>query len=175
MNHTCTFFILVATLFSLGCLHGGETDASNATLRIEVIYRSASCPTDNKQAHALWIDSPAELQRQWKNLHGHMLGGASSSTPEMDVGLEGFILVHMGQQRTGGYAIDLADPVVRVKDGFASISVDWVSPAMGDVVTQALTAPCILLKLKTGDFHAIQIIDQNGRVRATADVLMGTK
>lgn len=173
MKRLWMVLILTPTLFSFGCLQGGQIGATDATMKVEAIYHSTNCPSNQIEPHVLWIDSPSELQRLWKNLHRNRLGGSLSSMPEVDFSAQGIVVVHMGQQTTGGYAIELADSMCHIKNEIASVTINWKSPASGAAVIQMITAPCILLKLQKGDFHSIQVIDQNGRLRATVDIPMG--
>lgn len=171
MEHLRTVLILASTLFfPFGCLNGGSPGATDATVAIQAMHRTSFCPSNPIEPHALWIDSPAGLQQLWENMHRLSLGGQSANMPEVDFGIDGLLMVHMGQQRTGGYAIELADPKGRVKNGIVSVTVAWISPAPDAVVTQMITAPCILLKLQKRDFSSIQVIDQHGRVRVSVDV-----
>jgi hypothetical protein len=162
--------IWASTLFSVACLQGGPIGATDATVEVEAIYHATQCPSTPIEPHGSWIDSPVGLGQLWNHLHRLSLGGRSLASPEVDFSVDGLLLVHMGQQRTGGYAIELADPIAQVKDGIASVLVDWITPLPDTVVTQMITAPCILLKLQKSDFSSIQVIDQDGRVRVVVDV-----
>jgi hypothetical protein len=74
----------------------------------------------------------------------------------------------MGIQKSGGYSLDLAEEASTVKDKTATIHVSWIQPEEGAFVTQALTSPCLLLKIEKGDYHTIQVKDQFGNIRITS-------
>ncbi len=164
MKHVwAVVFTLILMLLASGCRHHDSMGAK--VFVVESVYRATHCLSNSIEAHALWVDSLAELQRLWENRYRSRLGGSPLAIPEVDFNTQGLLWIHMGQQSTGGYALALADPICRVKNEIASVSVNWISPASDAMVTQVITSPCILLKLPKGPFHSIQVIDQDGRVR----------
>lgn len=172
MKRVWVILILAAFIFSFGCVSGGGPGVADDGIAVEAIYQSTTCLPSQIESKAVWIGSHFEFQRLWDNLHRHRLKGSGPTMPEVDFSDRGILVIHMGRQPTGGYAIELADPMGRVKNGIASVSIDWISPETGTMVVQMITAPCILLKLETGAFRSLQAIDKQGRVKAIVDLPM---
>lgn len=170
MKRVGNALILASFFFSFSCVQRTPVGPAEAFIHVETIFRSTRCQTQSPAPRALWIDSDTELKQWWESIHRQRLGGTSASVPHVDFNADGLLLVHMGRQPTGGYALELAAPRCPVKKEIAAVVVNWRHPAPGAAVTQAITAPCLLLKVPRGTFRAIQIIDQHGRVRATAEM-----
>ncbi len=75
----------------------------------------------------------------------------------------------MGQQPTGGYVVELADRDVRRVDGAWELHVVWREPGPDELVTQALTAPCLLLDVPWDEPVPLRILDQHGQDRLVVD------
>jgi hypothetical protein len=168
IKYLLAYLTLTSMLFPSGCQHHGSAGGADAIIEVESIYHSTNCLPDQIEPQAFWVASPAELQKLWKNIH-HSRLGVPPVLPEVNFNTHGILLVHMGQQRTGGYALELAEPLCRVKNGIVSVAVNWISPEPGTVASQAITSPCILLRLPKGDFRAIAVIDQNGTTRVVVE------
>ena len=80
------------------------------------------------------------------------------------------LLVSMGQRSTGGYGLALAREEVVVEDEVAVIELEFTEPGPDDLVTQALTSPCLLLTLPEGGYSVVRVVDQHGHSRAEAAV-----
>ena len=87
-------------------------------------------------------------------------------TPIVDFTQNGVLLLSMGQQRTGGYAIRLIDEAMHVAGGSAEIKVRWQEPDPGMMVAQVITHPCVFIKVPRGEYRIVRAIDQNNKVRA---------
>ncbi|MCU7933027.1 MAG: protease complex subunit PrcB family protein [Candidatus Thiodiazotropha sp. (ex Codakia rugifera)] len=75
------------------------------------------------------------------------------------------VRVDMGQQPSGGYGLKLlSDHLERTSDT-ARVAVEWVKPQPGMVQIQALTYPCLYLKIAKGEYTRLEIVDQQGEVR----------
>lgn len=82
------------------------------------------------------------------------------------VGDDGLRLrLSMGRQRTGGYVLALGDPEVEFVDGSWELHVDWREPGPDELVTQALTTPCLLLAVPWDEPVTLRVLDQHGRER----------
>lgn len=159
------FFLFMGASIHFSCLHGGSTMNSETEIKAETIYRGTNCPADQSEAYLRWIDSRIEFEEIWGELNAHRLGGSLPALPGVDFITNGLLMIHMGMQNTGGYALNLAESTVQVKDQIATVAVHWVSPPSDGLVAQVLTAPCLLLNLPKGKFHTIEVVDANGTLR----------
>lgn len=134
------------------------------------IYRSTICDSITS---SMWISS----RDQYENMTGaaprQLLPADGSSMPDVDFSSYGVALISMGQQRTGGYSIKLADTQLQQDNSVALIKVSWNEPAKGMIVTQALTNPCVHVQVPLAALAAVKqlkIVDQQGIERATLTV-----
>jgi len=97
-------------------------------------------PTEEEQA---WIDEHTATAGVWVKEFGDYR----------------FVLVTMGEKPTGGYAVDINE--IATSNGDWVIDVEFVSPAPGDMVTQALTYPYTFVKVK-GE-GGVKVRDVTGR------------
>ncbi|MEW8028142.1 MAG: protease complex subunit PrcB family protein [Candidatus Thiodiazotropha sp.] len=75
------------------------------------------------------------------------------------------VRVNMGQQPSGGYALRLISEHLEITSDTARVAVEWLQPKPGSVQIQALTYPCLYLKIAKGDYSRLEIVDQEGVVR----------
>lgn len=96
--------------------------------------------------------------------------GASSAGIAWERADEGWrVRVSMGQHATGGYALELADPEVRKRDGAWELQLYWREPGPDELVTQALTAPCLVLAVPWDIPVPLRVLDQQGRERMAVE------
>lgn len=140
------------------------TDAEKtSSIVVEVLYRDQQCGM--QQALVRWIESQQAYQSTWEELRRTYAGGQAGRFPPVDWEQYGALLVAMGPKNTGGYAVDLASDDARINQGVLTILVNWREPQKGMMVTQALTSPCMLLKVPRTQFERIEIKDSSGAVR----------
>lgn len=82
----------------------------------------------------------------------------------------GVIVVEMGQRMTGGYSMHLLPKVTHIKDDTLYLGVDWTAPAKYAAISQAMTAPCMVVEPPKGHYDKVVVVDQLGNTRGTADV-----
>lgn len=73
---------------------------------------------------------------------------------------EYYVVVFMGEQSTGGYAIAVTD--IEDNEGKTNITVTETKPAEGDMVTQAITYPYQVVKIKSGIAPNFKVFNQDG-------------
>jgi hypothetical protein len=135
-------------------------------VNVDVLYRNQQCSV--LQAQTRWIDSPEAYQTLFAELRKTYIGGQAQQPPPVDLSKEGVLLVAMGQKNTGGYSVDLANQEAVIDGGVLQVAVQWREPKKGMMVTQALTSPCLLLKIPNAEFDRIEIKDQSGAIRLSA-------
>lgn len=136
--------------------------SSGNPITAKVIYQNQHCGQSGSQA--LWITTRQQFQEVYAGLRRSYIGG-QSAPPAVDFSTDGVLLLAMGQKNTGGYGLRLADDTPGVVNGLLELKVQWLAPRRGMLVTQALTSPCLLLRISQGDFSRIRISDQSGQTR----------
>ena len=140
-----------------------NTTANASPITVEVLYRDQQCNV--LQAQTRWLDSPQAYQALFEELRKTYVGGSGQQPPPVDFTQNGVLLVAMGQKNTGGYAVDLAASDAEISESILKLSVNWHEPKKGMMVTQALTSPCLLLKVPKARFERIEVKDQSGATR----------
>jgi hypothetical protein len=162
----CWLPAAVAVLILCGCLSAAPPgNPSSDRLSVETIWAGNQCGCEDRQPRVRWMADRNQLTAA--------LAAAGSKALEtrfarysMDWQQDGLVWIDMGLKPSGGYALSLARPVAALAAGVAVITVQWRHPRPGSVVTQQLTAPCLLVRLERGKFHSIKIEDETGRERA---------
>jgi len=146
-----------------GAIAGEEAEAV-------VIFSSLYSEGLGQTAGAAWIDNQQELLSAMDKASRQRLGVNPQTPPSMDYAREGVLAIWMGSMPTGGYRIKLASDMVSVKDGTAVVKVLWIEPSEKAFLTQAITSPCIMIKLTRTGFTRIKVVDQKGIIRAETGI-----
>ena len=118
--------------------------------------RSQQCHTEDTESKVRLFVSLAEV-RAWEAGSGVSVAGEQAAE-------SAYALVEMGRRNTGGYGIAISREAGKRGDELW-LRATYVSPAPGRMVTQALTAPCVLVSLPQA-FRKLNVQDQSGQVRA---------
>jgi hypothetical protein len=158
---------LAAAALAGGCAAPHPPPPRSGSASALVLRASTQCGAEDEGATARWIPTEGAL-------HAALIatGGLASegAMPKIDFGREGVVLVSMGQRRTGGYALTLADPKVNIANGIATMVVAFEEPPPGAMVTQALTSPCLLVRVPKSGIRELRVVDTSGTVRAAVAV-----
>ena len=142
-------------LMPLGMVHasGGGVPTVPA---VTTLYSASSCVGLERESSVKLIST-----EEWKALLA-----AQPDKSKLDSGSEArqIVLVNMGEQRTAGYGVRLADEAAQVIDGRLRLPVSWVSPKPGMMQAQVITHPCLVVSVDT-EFQQVDVVDQDGRVR----------
>lgn len=166
--------IAVALLFLLvACTANSQSQDVNAatgtkmSLKITTVHASSQCgPTVTTQ----WISSQQQFENLFRASQQQMISSTPPQPSSIDFTRYGVVLVSMGQQRTGGYMIELAQEDLTVRNDTAQITVRWREPEPGMMVTQVLTHPCVFLRVPLADYQSLRVVDQENKVRAELTV-----
>jgi hypothetical protein len=155
----CRHMPFFVCLFLSGCI------ALNAEAPLEreievAVLGGGDCGGPEQAERAEWITRPGAFNRLQSRFS---LPGHRPYSWNADV--EGLLLIHMGTRPTGGYRIELAAPAAKVRNSVAVIDVNWREPDPGSMVTQAITAPCLLLKVPRQGIKRLVVKDQHRQVR----------
>lgn len=173
-------FVACATGICFGLL-GCSAQSSQYQLRSTTLTRATAIPDSStqqpqllkadsqcgfgKQAFVRWINNPTDL-RDWLNKMQRLKFAATpDKTPELDFQTDIGLLLYMGQKNSGGYAMLLAKQALMIKDNTARLAIEWKTPQPGMMQTQALQSPCMIIKLPTGNYRKLEVIDQHGIMR----------
>jgi hypothetical protein len=145
------------------CAANQDTQPTDTTMSLNVLHSSSQCGqvTDHQ-----WINSQDDLDKAFRASRGAFMSPGASQSPTVDFDKYGVVLLTMGQQRTGGYAIKLTSDELAVEDSVATLRIQWQEPQPGMMVTQALTQPCVFIQVPRGSYQTLRAVDQNGKVRA---------
>jgi len=157
----CIGIISISLL--LGCWFTPQPEsADNQSDPAELLQSGAYGISMLQEPSATWITDHADLLELYKNLNKRH-SGDDGNPPEMDFNIYGVLFLEMGQKSTGGYAFSFNPSHSHVVASQTVIQVGWNVPPEGAIVTQVLTSPYILLKVKKTEINTILVLDQNGR------------
>lgn len=159
----------VLALLASACQSWAEKDPHQGSKPVaEVIYTSQHCGRSQTAPSASWIDNARQLEASIQRIRSDMLGGNPIDLPVLDFQHEIALLVEMGQQPTLGYRLELAgSDDLRISQDQAQLTLDWLHPPADALVAQAISSPCLLIKLERGNYTSIQILDRQGAVKTS--------
>lgn len=91
-----------------------------------------------------------QLTNLWYQAYGSQL--QVPQVPSVDFSRETVLAVFDGQRPTGGYGIDVRD--VTVQNGELYVDMVKTSPKKGQITTQGLTSPWVMIEVMRGGFDA---------------------
>ncbi|MES9830366.1 MAG: protease complex subunit PrcB family protein [Candidatus Thiodiazotropha sp.] len=142
-------------LVSSGC----NTMASSS---VSVLKRGYACSVNQTAGLQLASDAVAKQADSARI-------GVETQQKDVDTSLDPgqfwIVRVNMGQQPSGGYALRLISDHLEISSDTARIALEWVQPEPGSVQIQALTYPCLYLKIARGNYSRLEVVDQEGVVR----------
>lgn len=176
MTITKISFVLVLLVILTACFADSSVqDKENplkntkpATLpKLEALRVSSQC---GPSLETQWISNQQQFEKLLQAAQGMMISASPPAAQEIDFSHYGVLFLSMGQQRTGGYTIRLAQEEMHVTDASAEVIVQWQEPEPGMMVTQVITHPCIFIKIPRGEYKQIRAVDQEKKVRAEISV-----
>ena len=78
--------------------------------KLETLQMSSQC---GPALASQWVSSQQQLEKLFQATQGMMISPSPQSAPQIDFTLYGVLFLSMGQQRTGGYAIRLAQETMK--------------------------------------------------------------
>lgn len=145
--------------------------AEHTTVPLRRVYAHHTCVDPATEAGIRLADTPAQADHLWALCRGRQtIGGSAEERPPLNFAEERLIFLQMGARRTGGFRLDLADEIATLVDKTLVISVVWQEPSKGDLVTQMLTHPCLLLAVPHGDYQRIEVVDEQGQTRLSKNL-----
>lgn len=158
--------ILWLVIHASGCSRLEHHGPMDGQIVVAVLYSGDHCGTIQQGFQAVWVAHPDQLRQ----LGGHQGQAAGWDHVQWDPDTEGALWIQMGIRPSGGYGLELRDPVALVRHGVATVAVGWRVPDPDRFVIQVLTSPCLLLKLPRQGIEKVHIQDQHGNLRARVNV-----
>lgn len=148
-----------------------QADSSKVNLpkdsKIKVLHRASLCGTVNRSQ---WLLSQDAYESVFAALNKQILSASKPNAPKVNFSRSGVLLVSMGQRRTGGFSVNLANDELIVSKRIAVVEIEWREPQPGMMTIQMLSNPCLLLEVPRGDYQTLQAVDQSQRLRVSISV-----
>ena len=169
MKFVCVLGWMVIMLCLSGCSGSQNNIVGSGTIPVAVLLNTTQSPLPGSVADAVWITDPQKLNSAVAEQIYKADPSQNRQTALWSHG-DGILIIQMGQQPTGGYELTLASTTATVTRGVAIVSVEWHRPKVGAIVPQVISSPCLILKMPRQGLKSIDVIDQEGHLRARADV-----
>lgn len=139
----------------LNRLPGGDDN-----VEVSEIRRLVSCGASGDAAVVTLLADEAALS-SWQSVRGINLitapGGALPPGP--------FAIVEHGARATGGYGL-LISRLAYQHGHELRLTASFLSPKTGEVRNDGPTSPCVLVKLPSGNYDRVSVVDPSGKRRA---------
>ena len=148
-----------------------------STVELTPLFAHNTCPDTTPTPGIRVANTSEEADHIWSLCRRQLALGGDADTekrPTVNFNEERLIYVHMGARRTGGYRLYLAGKRGQVVNKTLVIPIGWQEPARGDIVTQMLTHPCLLLAAPRGIYKRLEVVDQAGQIRFSEDLSAAT-
>ncbi|WP_162932316.1 protease complex subunit PrcB family protein [Solimonas sp. K1W22B-7] len=146
--------ILLLSLGLSAC--AGNWLSRESAVEISEVARSYQCNSGSPETRISLMADGATVAA-WQQQRGVDFGEAR--LPQGP-----FALVEMGERNSGGYGLAISRLAGRRGDSLI-LRGTFVAPALGDITTEAITSPCVLISLPRDKYGSVEIIDQDGRLR----------
>jgi len=161
-NRCLRFFIVLFLGLLTGCWWCQTESTGNASDSAELLKSGVYGTRTLQDLSATWITNRTIFEETYAALHKHQVE-SGKELPDIDFDSYGILLLEMGLKPTGGYTIHFDPLLSGVVDKKSVIHVVLKNPAEGMVVTQAVTSPFLLLKVRRSDIRSVSVLDQNGQ------------
>jgi len=158
--HFFRFLLILMIALLSGCWLTQKDSTGHDTNPVELLASGVHGSRMLQESSATWITNTTTLEQVYSSLNKHQMGNYTA-VPDIDFDSYGILLLEMGQRPTGGHAVHFNPSLSCVVDKKAVIHVILKSPAKGMVVTQALTSPFMLFKVRHVDLTSISVLGQN--------------
>jgi hypothetical protein len=134
-----------------------------APLAVQEVARGGYCNTPGEAPRARLLYG-AKAVADWQALRSASLG-AETLAPAAT-----YALVEHGMRPTGGYGLEVA-PAATLRGEVVVLQATLSGPPPGAMTTQALSSPCVLVRLPEGRYTGVEVQDSAGRVLATGSFI----
>jgi len=156
---------LVAGILLSSAAFAAPAQVDNPMHPVTVLFSSNQCGSDSDSLE--WVTDPARLEVIRAALAAP--GAAPPPLPTIDPATETVLLLSMGTQPTPGYQVSPGAELPTNEGRILRIPMHWRQPPAGVMLPQVITTPCLLFSVASGDYDRIDIIDQQGQLRLSAN------
>ena len=150
----------------VGCSGISSQTSTNATIPIVVLLEADQCQAQGIVATAKWVRDVDHLDP----ILSHKIKVEHPDAIPWDSDTQGVLVIHMGRQPTGGYRLSLSVPTLAVQRGVGVVKVTRHRPAIGDIVSQVISSPCLVLQFPFKSLKTVRVQDQEGHLLAEVAV-----
>lgn len=150
--------VLVGMVLLSGC-NMPQWAVREDIVAITEVGRAQYCAAQGGEAELRLFSSAAQVQ-QWQERTGVSLGDAALSPSR-------YAVLEMGLHHTGGYGIAVSQGGT-LSGETLKVYATFFSPGPGAMTTQAVTNPCVLMRLPPAGYQGVEVYDQDGELRASA-------
>lgn len=143
---------------------------SMANIKTESIYSGISGPDFGRNPGASWIADEKSLEALSAKFGRSVPDALKKASATTHFEREALLLVWMGLQPSGGYALSLKHNTAHASGDVAFVTLQWTQPNPGDMVIQMMTEPFLILRLEKANYRIIRILDQDGINRVELDI-----
>ena len=133
-------------------------------IEVAEVRRSQQCGSTDVQTRVLFFGA-LEQVKAWEAERGLTL----TTAPGPALGSGAYALIELGQKATGGYGLAVSRLAAHRKS-FLILKTTFIVPASDAMTAQALTSPCVLVRLPERRYDGLEVVDQTGKLRAAVDV-----
>lgn len=155
---TLKYTALSLTVAILGCSTIYNSEAQS--FKGEIVQQSLQCKSPQQGPWGKWIHTPEQLLEAEKNANYTQF----NYQPNLSVDFSQFeiVVAGMGVKPSLGFSMQLLEPVKRLSTDTLQLTIHFDSPGQDRMVGQAVSSPCILIKLPKTDAKEIEVVDQLG-------------
>jgi hypothetical protein len=168
------YFFLIFTLGPVlgACMAFSPSEKPLNTVPMVAVGGGPLAEWGDKEPGGLWIASEEkkELLASRRNKDAN-LPGRVPAVPEIDFSEYGVLLIWMGRQPTGGFALELMADEAEIEKRTAVVPVRWIEPQKGAMVIQMVTNPFLSIRIAKGGFDQIAVVDPNGVSRVVVKTI----
>ncbi len=128
------------------------------------------CKNTESSASARWIDNSLQLADVYKQINKNSIGLLDIPVPEIDFSNFAVLVIMMGQRPTGGFFLNIRDEKPVIDKDKLILYIDWIKPPKGAVLSQMISSPYLMLKLKKQGYSQIHVLDQNKQLRIKINI-----
>jgi len=161
--HNFPLFVFIMAGMLYGCWFSQRTPAAEGnSTPAEMLTKGKYGIRTETEPTVTWIKDEASLNAIYQKLNARS-SGKVTEVPKLNFNTFGLLFLEMGQKPSGGYAINFEALKTQVDNGQLVVHLSWDVPAQGMTVTQVITSPFLLLKIKHADINSILVLDQNNQ------------
>ena len=135
--------------------------SSSRAVELHVVMARGNCQQAHEGVTRVTLPEVAKLR-------GTQMLGTDAPAPDAGQASAPFLIaIAAGQKPTAGYALSYENATLEQRT--LLIEVHETAPAEGAMTAQVVTQPCLVLELPDGEFDAVRVVGDGGRVIGELD------